>query len=390
MEYLISLGFIAGQIGKVPFFDFGGITTLDLLLFFICFLAIILRKFKFNPSNLPFKAGLVFVMVCLISLIFSPLNLNPLEKTVSFSYLVRFLVYLAISLLTARNFLQLKINTDKILTFSGVILAVLGLLQLVFIPDLQFLTQSGWDPHFYRTVSTFLDPNFAGAFFDLTLILLLFNTVKLSKRWQLAAFSLVFIALDTTFSRESYLMFGLSFLLISWFKKSFRYLTLTTVLCLILITSYLIYLPLVAAPKKVSRAQSATARINTWQQGITIWAKNPILGVGFNSYRFALREYQLGSKKQIESHGGASNDSSLLFVSSTTGVVGLMAYLFFLYTILQAAWANWQKENLWGLIVTIGLAGLIAQSFFANVLFYPPILAWLMMGIGQLSAKTSS
>ena len=392
MQYLIILGFVGGQLLKLPYFNLGGITALDLLCLIFCLLSIFKLLGQKIKINLPiyFKFGLSFIGICLISLLLSPLHLTTIERLVSFSYTIRFGIYLLTSFFVSLNFFAVKKNTSNVLILSGAMLATLGLLQLIFIPDLSFLAQYGWDPHFFRTVSTFLDPNFAGAFFGLTLVLLFLNLDQFKLKERIILFTIVFIALTTTFSRGSYLLFGVSFLTISLFKKSLKALILTAVLSSVLIVSFFIYQPFVAAPKNVSREKSAEARVGTWEQGLEIFNRAPLLGVGFNSYRFALQQFQLAPPDQINSHGGASNDSSLLFVLDTTGIIGLIIYLGFLFAILWTAWQQWQRRNIWGLIVFSGLLGLVAQSFFANTLFYPQLLGYLMFSLAQLSPKTSS
>jgi len=385
MAYLISLGFILGELFKIPFFNFGGATILDLILIVLVFWAFLQKKLTFKKLPLFLKAGFGFASIGLISLVFSPLQLKPLELLISISYILRFAIFLLASYFVFLNFFQLKKNTPKTLLFSGVIISLLGILQIIFIPNLGFLANQGWDPHIYRTVSTFLDPNFVGAFFVLTLIILLLKLVKLPQKWFLTFFILVFIALITTFSRGAYLAFSLSFLTMALIKKSIKLFILTLILLLILAGSFFIYQHMVTLPQKVDRGQSAQQRLGSWQQGFLIFEKNPILGVGFNSYRFALREYQLASTDQINSHGGASNDSAFLFVVSTTGVIGMSVYLLFLFLIFKTAWKNWRAKNIWGLVVISALIGLIGQSFFANTLFYPALLGWLMLSTSQLS-----
>src|SRR5258708_1648318 len=237
MEYLLFLGLAAGELLRLPIFNSGGVILLDISLV-IFGLASLLKYHRFKSPPFSIKVGVVFVVISLLSQLFSPLSLSFNERLIGVSYIIRFLLYLAAGFLISMNFFQLKKNTLQLLLSSGITLAILGLLQLIFIPNLQFLVSSGWDPHYFRTVSTFLDPNFAGAFFGLTLIVLyLFK--PFSKRIFLVVFSLLFIALLTTFSRGSYLLFGVSFLTISLLTRSTKTLALTTILTAILIVGFL-------------------------------------------------------------------------------------------------------------------------------------------------------
>ena len=184
--------------------------------------------------------------------------------------------------------------------------------------------------------------------------------------------TVTYLALLTTFSRGAYLAFVTSFGIYSILKRSTKLFFLTILLFSGLLLGFFAYQHLVAAPRGVDRTQSAEFRLNTWQQGWTIFQNQPILGVGFNAYRLALRQYRLADEQFLGSHGASTNDSSLLFVAATTGIIGLISYLFFLF---QIAKIGFRKNP----ILLASLVGLVAQSFFANTLFYPFLLFWLIL-----------
>lgn len=350
MDWILTLCLISGQIIKVPF-GMGGITLLDLAVIFI--LAANFRKLNFKNPPLPIKTGLIFLAIAALSLIFTPLHLTNLEILNSFSYSVRFFLYLLLGLVAFKNPLW-------ILQISGISLAVLGLAQLIFLPDLRFLEPLGWDPHYFRTVSTFLDPNFLGAYLVLTLLALTRKKIF---------FALVYTALLLTFSRSSYLMFFVSFLSLSFLSRQIKMFILTIALSLGLLGGFYVYTQLISVPRGIDRKASASYRIETWQQGLTIFEKSPIFGVGFNSYRYAIREYNLGNTQFLNSHGSTTNDFSLLYVLATTGVLGLGAYLIFLASAIKTR----------SKIISAFLPGLLVHSIFNNSLFYSFILIWVII-----------
>lgn len=373
-EFFFLLSFIAGQLIKIPFWGYGGLTLLDLFVFFISLLLLWRLKLKLNTPPLFISASIIFIFFASLSLLLSPLDLSPTETFISFSYTVRFFVYILFGwLLYSSKFL--KISNDFFIK-AGLILAVLGLMQLILLPDLRELQNQGWDPHYFRTVSTYLDPNFLGAFLVLSLMPL---TRKKLTLITTACFVLIFMALLTTFSRSSYLAFGVAFLSLSFLNKSKKLLCLTIVLIVLLFLGFSTYQKLVSTPRNINRDQSAGYRINSWEHGWEIFQKNPILGIGFNAYRFALSKYSLAPEQFVRSHGASSNDSSLLFVAATTGIFGLVSYLFFLLTMAMGSNKNF--------IFLSGLAALIVQSFFANILFYPFILIWIILNAGWKKAE---
>lgn len=364
--YLLPVAGIAvGQLIKIPITPQSGVTILDLGVFILCLFGFLKYSLILRKPPMFILAALLFTTVALISLIFTPLKLNASEYLVSFFYIIRFFFYILLGwFITSGALPQLKRNAHKILLYSGVILAVLGLLQFVVFPNLEFLERYGWDPHYFRTVSTFLDPNFVGAFFVLTLIYL----------WdkQRLLFFIVYLALVTTFSRGAYLMFFISSLSLLLIKKSKTILFGVTILFILLLLSFYFYTLLISQPRNIDRTQSAQYRLSTWQQGWQLFQLHPVLGVGFNTYQYALRNYNLADEKFIASHGSSGNDSSLLFVLATTGILGFISYLFFIFSLFKMS----HKRNL---ILIVGLIGLLGHSIFANSLFYPPILLMLIL-----------
>lgn len=363
VEFFLTFSIVMGQIIRIPIGTHGGMTMLDITIMILVLIGIL--RLKMLPNSAPdfIKAALIFTLIALISLFLTPLPLSAFEYFTSFSYTIRFSLFILLAWLIYLKAFP-NINVYSVLKTSGLGLAILGLLQFIFLPNLSFLLPNGWDPHYFRTVSTFLDPNFTGAYFVLTLLVI-------SPKNFYIKFAIVFLALLTTFSRSSYLMFLISGLVYGILKKSRPLILSTIVLFLILLLGFQIYTQLVANPRNIDREKSASLRMDTWQQGWTIFQRSPFLGVGFNAYRYGLREYQLGEEQFINSHGASTNDSSLLHATATTGIVGLVSFLFFLLILL--------KRGLKNVILTAGLLGLIAHSFFANSLFYPPILLWVIL-----------
>lgn len=355
--WILALGLTSGQLIRLPFLG-GGITLLDISVLALTILILFKTKFQLRKP-LFLIPGLFFILITILSLIFTPLNLTPAETFTSFSYIARFFLYLVFAV----SVFSLKKDLSKSFILSGFAIAVLGVLQIIFLPDLRFLAAQGWDPHYFRLVSTFLDPNFTGAFLVLTLIL-----ITQKAKINLFFFTLVYLALLLTFSRSSYGMFLISGLVFSVIKKTKKYALITLILFGFLLFGFQVYTRLVASPRNIDRNQSASFRLSTWQQGAILFQKSPLSGIGFNAYRYGIKQYNLGDKKFIASHGSSANDSSLLFVLSTTGILGLAAYIYFLFTLI--------KTNK---ILVVGITGLLFHSFFANSLFYSPILLWLLI-----------
>jgi O-antigen ligase len=269
-----------------------------------------------------------------------------------------------------------------VLLFSGTVVVLLGFIQYFFYPSLRNLYYLGWDEHLYRLFSSFLDPNFAGAFFALFFIYTL-NFIRdfLNKnekiKFILTSFIafLTFIALYLTYSRSALIMLlaGIVVYLFLIKKKKFIFLILLSVILLILV------LPKTFETEGTNflRATSSDARISTAKEALTVIQTNPVYGVGFNAYRFAEQKLGLINGPDWQTtHGGAGTDNSFLFVLATTGIVGLIAFLHLLYKIFFLGRLNVGK-NKFALVLIPSLAGLIIGSLFINSLFYVFILEWI-------------
>ena len=162
------------------------------------------------------------------------------------------------------------------------------------------------------------------------------------------------------------LVFLLVVLLISCFKKSWKFLVI--ILALMGVTYFLLPRP-VGEGGKIERTYTIEARLINYQQVLTIAKEHPLFGIGFNTYRYVQRDYGfLETEEWQVSQSGAGADNSWLFVLATTGAFGFLSYLWF--------WGRALKEAKKKTIILISLLALIIHAFFLNSLFYPQIIAW--------------
>jgi O-antigen ligase len=129
---------------------------------------------------------------------------------------------------------------------------------------------------------------------------------------------------------------------------------------------------------KLERVFSIEQRIDSWKLAITMFKDHPLLGVGFNTIRFAKREYGLPQDSWRESHSGAGFENSYLFVGATAGIIGFIAYIFFL----------WQCFRNSGLFTRISLVAIMVHSFFLNTLFFPWVMLWMWVLLGIRDYKS--
>lgn len=380
---LSLLSIIPGQLIRLPIAGLVVLTVSDIvvsitLLASTIYLLAVKKSIRLNPQIIIPAA--IFSLAAAASTILALNTFSAKEVVVSSMFLARFLLYLSLSAVTA-NIISKNDLTKwlKLFLATGAIFVVLGYLQLLFFPDLSRLTAYGWDPHQTRLVSTLLDPNFAGGFLTLVFAFSLSLLLK-EKKILYFIFSLVtFAAILLTFSRSSYLA-ALTVLAIIGLLKSPRlligFLTISLVAFLIV--------PQIRA-RVIGAAtldETSKARFESWQNAITIFKENPILGVGFNTYRFAqARAGFFSFDSPMGGHSGAGSDSSILLVAATTGFIGLSAYIFLLYTIARAFLKR--ANDVLHLAAFSAFIGLLIHSQFVNSLFFPQIMLpfWFILGL---------
>ncbi len=321
------------------------------------------------------KAILTFWLAAFISFALGSFKRSSEEIFIAGLYLLRWGAYAGLYFV-AREFKGLKGLRSLIakgLVGVGFTAAVLGLLQYVFYPDIRPLTVFDWDPHYYRVVATFLEPGFAGLIYVLGMVLLICQAwSKKIKRKPITHYSLLityYLAFSLTYSRSSYLAYLIAMAVVAWFKKSWKFF-----LAVILIFIFtLVVLPRPGGEGvKLERQASILSRFESWKQALITTKEKPLIGVGFNFYRYAARDHGFLNKASWQySHAGAGVDNSFLFVLSTTGIFGFIFYLLMIFRILRE-----NRENLPVIASTIAV---IIHSFFNNSFFYPWVMIWFWL-----------
>lgn len=342
----------------------------------------LLRKKLFIPKYFYFLFP--FVIVAVTSLVFNRINLTAEEFLVAFSYLLRFICY-AISGVVIYNMLLDKTlsisNLKNSLYIAAIIVGIGGFIQLIVLPDFTVLNpELGWDPHKNRLASTFFDPNFAGAFFNIIIAILLYD-LKGTKE-PLIYYSLFFFLVTCvflTFSRSAWGMLGVIIFLYGFYKNRL----------MLLMSLLIVFLAYFAIPRVQTRisgvtdpADSARFRLESWGNALTLVNKNWFLGVGYNAYKYAQRDAGLLNGDTFFDHSSAGSDSSFLFVFVTTGIFGITFFLlwWFLPVLEQL-----KRGSSGDLVLVSVLVGMVLESQFINSIFYPQILFLLMIMFAKSS-----
>lgn len=346
-----------------------------LFLFWLSFK--LLNKQKIKSKKILYPVFL-FSLSAFFSLILNSFNLLLNEFLISFLYLLRWVTYTSLFFVVLDFSDKFKKNVSNLLLVLGSVVVFLGYIQYLYYPSLKNLFYQGWDEHMYRMFSIFLDPNFAGAFFVLFFLYLLDRYLKRMTLPTGLILILTLIAVFLTFSRSALIMLLISssLQLILLNRKVLIALLFGIVLIAFVISSRFFNVE----NMNLLRTVSSEARIETSENALKIIRKNPVMGIGFDAYRYAQLRYGFRSNQSgVASHADAGADNSFLFVLATTGIVGFLLYSFMWFRILKSV----------NSLAIASIVGIFANSLFINSLFYPFIIFWLWIIIA-LSVKNSN
>ena len=356
MNYLLYsifllLGF--GQIQRLSFFN--GTISLSLyeILMFLFILIFFAKKKGVNRNiDVLYKEAVIFLTVLAVSLIWQFWLFTLWDNIIGVSYLLRLLIYFffALAIFSYTSEKNGYFGVKKSLELLSVVTISFSYGQYFFYPNIRNLFYLGWDPHVSRAVGLFFDSATAGAIFGL----LALYQLTVFKKNHLVRNLLLFIALVVllllSYSRASYLAFGAGFLYYS--KYYLRPLAVLAIFFIFL--SAILLLPKSEGQStNLKRFFSIEARIESINQGLMLWKKNLLLGVGYN------RIGAFAEKKEIPNHASASFQSSYVTILATSGIIGLSC----LFLLMLALFNN---VNHLGKIVISFIAIL---SLFDNILF---------------------
>jgi hypothetical protein len=307
--------------------------------------------------------------VLIFSYILSLVLHGTQDNLASFLYLIRLFCYVGFAVFLyfySKNQVNLKRKLFNSLILIGLMVAIGGWIQYIFVPNLVFLKQLGWDDHLYRLAGSFLDPGFTGIILVLGFLLTLKRYIKGKHVAVLVGLVLFLVSIAFTYSRASYLalLAGLLTIAISEVKKK---------ALLVLFFSFVAIVVILPRPASegvlLERTASISAKIDNYKETWQILKRYPVFGVGYNKL-CAVRIEMFGGKKS--SHACSGSDSSLLVILATTGVIGAMT---FINTGVEIA--KRVSRNFYGQTFFICLASLLVHSLFVNSLFYPWVMGWM-------------
>ncbi len=337
----------------------------------------LLKSFKPVSTYLD-KALALFIFINFISLVMS--QNHHLSLAGFFGKVVqKVFVYFA--------FIECIKNKDRLKTFSSVF--VMSFLLISVNGIFQYFTGEefihGQPIADGRIASTFRASNDFGGYlaFGLPILsaLLLCNfkhtfsliNEAVSRYILILALILSFVCLGLSFSRGAWLGALVGLLILS--SRSKRFLLGVIIFNVVFMTIFsAIMLKERQYLSKRHLLLSPFGRNTFWKEAVNVIKDYPVFGTGINTYSVVAREYSQG--------WGGYPHNCFLQMTAETGIVGLSAFLYFLYTLFYGGIKSYKNSRDSFLSVLLlgamgGVAGFLFHSFF-DTLFYSVRLGNLM------------
>lgn len=320
-----------------------------------------------------------FLLIATFSWVFSIFIFPQAAILYGLLYLLRLFAY-SYFLICVWNFASSIKNRELLLNSLmgvSVISAIFGWIQFFIFPDLKPFFEWGWDEHLYRLVGTYLDPTFLGLVIVFGLIIMIHQFIVIKEKKYLVMALFLLISLAFTYSRASYLAFvvgvGYMFFIAKKYLPAGRQEIAYILYPIILLTAIIFFLP-TSRNHSISffRSFSAVARLDNYTDTIKVFKSSPVLGVGFNN--MCLARQKIIGPESFSSHACSGSDSSFLLILATTGVIGLIVFVFSAYNIVKSL-----KHTKYYILYSSCLVALFVHSLFSNSLFYPWILGWMVI-----------
>jgi len=360
--YLIFFSLSLGQFGRLSFLNQLVNVNLHDILIFLFILSVTLRyRMRLLQFIKKDKHTLLVITAFSFSLVIGSWNFNVFQNLIGFLYLSRLVMYL-IFFLCLNFWKKQEREIDRILMsgfyFFVVMIILFGLGQYLLYPNLRNLYYLGWDPHQFRIFATFFDTTTAGVIFAMTVTYLL---AKPGKHVVKAVAAVSFILMLLTYSRVTFISFIISSIHFLKTRISLKYMSL-------LFTIFVGLLVLLPRPfgegVKLERLFTVYSRTEDINQGLQLFSKSPLLGVGYNRIGF----FKDKNDGKFPSHATFGFSSSYIIILASAGIVGFIAFLLWLVNLFRKG-SSVSKTILILILVASLFDNVILNSFVMTLFF---------------------
>lgn len=382
------------------------IELFSVFIFIFYFIYSLIKKIKYKIS---FKfLGKWFNLWLIVGFLSATINILFLNYSMSqyiygILYIFR-LIHILLLIKVIVEFIKYEnLNKDKLVDFiilCFLIVCFIGFFQLIFYPiaidwyNLFYKIGVYWpspDPHEYRLISTYFDPNYLASIlvipFFIQLCRLIFIKNSYKKNIYLVLTLLIFlITFFLTNSRSGIVGLAIGIITIAVFfgykRKVKPIIWILIILAIPCVLGIILFSNISVFERIFSFANdpSAQHRFDSWKITISYFINHPILGIGYNMFG----AFQENQGIDVVVTTGFGVDSSVLFIFLTTGIIGGSLFIYGMVKILK----KYNVDYLDIAYKAIILASIIV-SFFNNLLFN---VLWIfpIALIGNLLKKDDS
>jgi O-antigen ligase len=254
-----------------------------------------------------------------------------------------------------------------------------------------------------RSFATFGSAAYFGAFLALILpvsivFFVMYSSPNLPKWLTAATAFLSLTALLFTYTRAAWLGGAVSLLIFLFFLvrrklflKKFVVIILLVILAGLVVTAPSYYQKYSFRERIVSifrmGGESIAGRLLTWQAAVHMVADRPVLGSGPDTFGLLFPKYRPSSWfkiRQAELTNKAHNN--ILQVATTTGILGLLAYLWLILVVLVKAFSIYQSsgyesQKIFILALGLGIVAYLVQLQFSFMEVSSALPFWYMLGL---------
>jgi O-antigen ligase len=391
---LIFIALLAGELVRIPVLNQIKVNISDIVVVAItCFWLVKQVKSRSRQINSYTMLILVIFFTMIFTLIMRAGEV-PIQLLIGASlYPVRWALYFQLYVIIKEALIEpsnLNFATNAVKTIIPA-LAVLAIIQLFVFPNLKFIESYGFDPHFFRAVSTWLDPNYFG--FAMVFGIIFILGTKYKKVWiKWVSFLLTFASLITTFSRSSYLILAIAFIAFALLKRSVKIISIGLIIIVISLVIFIFPRQSLEKGRNIDRNMSADLRLGSYAQAVDLFQGRPLTGVGYNLIRYEKNNRGWVLDLHEGGNSGAGFDSSYLVIIASMGVLGASVFALFIFKLLDIAsggvlsnknsivsMLKTRFNNQIAILTSITIAWLVG-SWFINAFFYSLlILFWVTL-----------
>jgi len=351
IRYSIFFLIITLFIGRFIFVEPYGLRPVDLLIIITVF-AYLLHKIYTVDYSFPFNELSKPVFIFLAAILFSLTDASNFQKGVInfFKHIELFLLFFILAdLFNSWSFERLR----RLIEYFVYVASAATLIALV-------ITFFGENNRAFGITGAALSNLTVSALIASITFLIISNNRRRTLKY-LAFASILFLGLVMTQSRGAWLSFVLSFLFISYLfrKKSIPgttkklYQIFFLGLFLVLILFFVFQSVFIGISHRVEQIQylevgTIQIRLILWDAAIRAFLANPMNGIGLGQFPLFSDKFSDIGKSEIfkENIEGLSAHNILLSYLSETGIIGILALLFFYFSITKLAAKSFNRIDL--------------------------------------------